>query len=381
MLLQRETSGNDGPTERGGLASGSPAVSNGVPDAAADLCGLTLHEFAALRRTSVQAARDAYVQMMRTAAGLPLPNITRREQQDGVLKFCLNVRGSAGVPGLETESVIIPMNGYRGTQWHTLCVSSQVGCRMGCTFCETARMGLRRNLSAAEIVSQFLAARTLMAEPGRSPSKPYRYLSSGIQNIVFMGMGEPLDNFDEVVQAIRVLAEPNGIAFPHKQITVSTVGRIDGLRRLAELNWPNLRLAISLNAPTDDLRNELMPINRGMPLAALRRALLAYPLARRGLFLIEYVLIKDVNDLPEQARQVAEWCRGLRCVVNLIPYNPQRDAAYDTPDEGAIFRFQTELRRNGIFAKRRLTHGRDLMGACGQLGNPALRKTPPGQKN
>ena len=338
--------------------------------------GLTLPEFADAQRTSAKAARQAYCHAMRTGAGLGLPRITRREQQDGVLKFCLEAGSSDGGPAFETESVIIPMRSYRGSNWHTLCVSSQVGCRMGCTFCETARMGLRRNLSAAEIVSQFLVARELMAPHG-APSPPYRYFSSGIQNIVFMGMGEPLDNFAAVAQAIRVLSEPNGIAFPHTQITVSTVGRIDGLRRLAQLRWPNLRLAISLNAPSDALRNQLMPVNKGMPLAALHRALLEYPLARRGLFLIEYVLIKDVNDAPAQAHAVAAWCRDLRCVVNLIPYNPQRDAAYETPDEATIFRFMTELRRNHIFVKRRLTHGRDLMGACGQLGNPALRTSPP----
>jgi len=343
----------------------------------AGICGLTLPEFAVSNRTSVKAARDMYCRAMRTGAGLALPRITRREQQDAVLKFCLEANGDAGDVPFETESVIIPMSSYRGSTWHTLCVSSQVGCRMGCTFCETARMGLLRNLSAAEIVSQFLAARELMAERGLAASKPYRYFLSGIQNIVFMGMGEPLDNFDAVVQAIRVLSEPNGIAFPHAQITLSTVGRIDGLRRLAELQWPNLRIAISLNAPNDELRSQLMPINKGMPLAALRHALLEYPLARRGLFLIEYVLIKDVNDAPELARAVAAWCRDLRCIVNLIPYNPQRDAAYETPDEAAIFRFMAELRRNHIFVKRRLTHGRDLMGACGQLGNPALRKSPP----
>src|SRR5206468_11831419 len=137
------------------------------------------------------------------------------------------------------------------------------------------------------------------------------------------------------------------------------------------------RVAISLNAPNDTLRSQLMPINKGMPLAALHRALMEYPLGRRGLFLIEYVLIKNVNDSPEHAREAAEWCRDLRCVVNLIPYNPQRDATYETPDEATIARFMTELRRQRIFVKRRLTHGRDLMGACGQLGNPALRQSPP----
>jgi len=174
-----------------------------------------------------------------------------------------------------------------------------------------------------------------------------------------------------------VLSEPNGIAFPHAQITLSTVGRIDGLRRLAALNWPNLRIAISLNAPSNELRTQLMPINKGMPLAELHRALREYPMARRGLFLIEYVLLKGVNDSPAHARATAAWCRDLRCVVNLIPYNPQRDASYETPDEATILRFMAELRREHVFVKRRLTHGRDLMGACGQLGNSALRRSSP----
>jgi len=377
VLQEKIAAGTDGLGRRDAGAPTGPVALDRRHRPTADICSQTLREFAAVNRTSVQAARAAYCHTMRTAAGLALPSIVRREQQDAVLKFCLEVQGTAGLSPFETESVIIPMNSYRGSSWHTLCISSRVGCRMGCTFCETARMGLLRNLSAAEIVSQFLVARELMAERGLAPSKPYRYFLSGIQNIVFMGMGEPLDNFEEVTQAIRVLTEPNGIAFPHAQITLSTAGRIDGLRRLAALNWPNLRLAISLNAPNDALRNQLMPLNKGMPLAELHRALMAYPLARRGLFLIEYVLIKDVNDSPEHARETAAWCRDLRCVVNLIPYNPQRDATYETPDEAVTFRFLTELRRNGIFVKRRLTHGRDLMGACGQLGNPGLRKSSP----
>jgi 23S rRNA (adenine2503-C2)-methyltransferase len=209
----------------------------------------------------------------------------------------------------------------------------------------------------------------------------YRYYLSGIHNVVFMGMGEPLDNFDAVVQAIRVLTEPNGVNFPHTQITVSTVGRIDGLRRLAELNWPNLRLAISLSAAEDGLRDELMPINRAMPLTELRRALEDYPLARKGRFMIEYVLIKGVNDTPACARALAAWCRGLPCVVNLIPYNPQREARYEAPDLATVLRFAAELRRCGIFVKRRLTKGRDLLGACGQLGNAALGVSDPGRRS
>lgn len=338
-----------------------------------DILGLTLAEYAASRRTSARAARDEYCRAMRTGEGLALPRITRREQEDEVVKFCLEARGVPGGPGLETESVVIPMINHAGKSWNTLCLSSQVGCRMGCTFCETARMGLVRNLSAAEIVSQFLVARDLLAEPGVPRREPYQYFSSGMRNLVFMGMGEPLDNLDEVAQAIRVLSEPNGIAFPMAQITVSTVGRIDGLRRLGQLGWRKLRVAISLTAPNDELRSLLVPINKAMPLAELHRALREYPLPRRGLFMFEYVLIKGVNDSREHARQVAAWCRGLRGVVNLIPYNPQREAAYETPSDEAILAFMAELRRNQTFVKIRLTRGRDLMGACGQLGNPALR--------
>ena len=341
-----------------------------------EIAGLTLRGFAALRRTSERAVRAEYCRAMRMRGHADLPRIARREEQDGVLKFCLEVPGTVAGQSLETESVIIPMRGYRGTRWHTLCLSSQVGCRMGCTFCETARMGLVRNLTAAEIVAQVLVARDLMADD-EPPSKPYRYFQSGIHNLVFMGMGEPLDNLDEVVQAIRVLNEPNGINFPLSQITVSTVGRIDGLERLGRLGWPNLRIAISLNAPDDERRSRLMPVNKAMPLADLRRAMLEYPLARKGLFLIEYVLIKGVNDAGVDARGVAEWCRGLRCVVNLIPYNPQREAVFEAPGEAAIHRFASELRTHGVFVKRRLTKGRDLFGACGQLGNPSVARTAP----
>ncbi|MGH7787978.1 MAG: 23S rRNA (adenine(2503)-C(2))-methyltransferase RlmN [Candidatus Binatia bacterium] len=345
-----------------------------MPPLPNDIAGLTLHGLAAREGTSERAIRDVYRDAMRTAGGVALPPIARREAGDGVLKFCLTVPGVAGGPPLETESVIIPMHSYRGSRWHTLCVSSQVGCRMGCTFCETARMGLVRNLTAAEIVSQFLVARALMTERGAAPSasRGYRYFLSGIQNVVFMGMGEPLDNFDEVAQAIRVLSEPNGLNFPHAQISVSTVGRIDGLRRLAALAWPNLRIAISLNAPNDTLRSALMPVNKAMPLAELRQALLDYPLARRGLFMVEYVLMQGVNDTPAHAAEIAAFCRGIRCVVNLIPYNPQREAHYAAPDDVTIVRFAAALRRHDIFVKRRLTKGRDLLGACGQLGNPAL---------
>jgi 23S rRNA (adenine2503-C2)-methyltransferase len=344
-----------------------------------DLLGMTLQDFAASLGTHPQAARPRYQAMMRRGIGLELAAVTQLQEEGGTVKFCLPA-GAFGEKPLESESVIIPMNSYRGTCWHTLCVSSQVGCRMGCTFCETGRMGLLRHLTAGEIVRQRVVARNLMAERRVQvegvQSVPQSYFADGIQNIVFMGMGEPLDNLDNVVQAIRVLNDPAGFDFPLTQITVSTVGRIDGLRKLAALKWINLRIAISLNAATDQLRDELMPINKGMPLAELQRVLLEYPLARKARFLIEYVLIKGVNDSAADADAVAAWCRPLPCIVNVIPYNPQRFASFETPSEETIGAFIFRVKEQGIFVKRRITHGRDLMGACGQLGNPAIKRRP-----
>jgi len=340
--------------------------------------GLTRAEFSAWRKKHPQALRDTYRNLMRDGEGLTLPSPTRRTDcpSDGTLKFCLPAGTSAAGQSFESESVIIPMTSYRGTNWFTLCISSQIGCRMGCTFCETGRMGLIKNLSAGEIVRQRLVARKLRAQFIPPDAPVTQYYSDGIQNIVFMGMGEPLDNFDNVTQAIRVFSEPLGMNFPHAQITLSTVGRIDGLKKLAALKWHNLRIAISLNAANDKLRDELMPINRGMPLADLKRTLHEYPLAPKGRFLIEYVMIKGINDSLADAAAVANFCQDLPCIVNLIPYNPQRYATFETPTDETIQAFLQDLKSKGIFVKRRITHGRDLMGACGQLGNPDLRRKP-----
>ena len=346
-----------------------------------DVLGMTLAEYAAARRTHPQAVRLEYGRRLRSGADVAPLRPSRCERQDGLIKFCLPVGERAGHV-LETESVLIPMHSYRGTSWYTLCVSSQVGCRMACTFCDTGHMGLLRNLTASEIVRQRLAAAQLLPRPA---NQPFRYFADGIRNIVFMGMGEPLDNFDQVVQAIRVLNEPNGMDVPLGQITVSTVGHVDGLCKLAALprgrDWPNLRIAVSLNAANDALRETLVPVSKGTPLAELQRTLLEYPLARKGRYLIEYVLIKDVNDALQHADEVAAWCRPLPCIVNLIPYNPQRHATYETPSDATVMRFLLRLRAQGIFVKRRVTYGRDLMGACGQLGNPELRHVQRGPRS
>jgi 23S rRNA (adenine2503-C2)-methyltransferase len=369
-------------TERFAEAYGAPAE-----------LGMTLAEYGAFRGKHPQAVRDAYRRMMRLGEGAALPAVTRRtdDSVDGTIKFCLPAGMSTdeAPKQLESESVVIPMTSFGGTRWWTLCVSSQVGCRMGCTFCETGRMGLLKNLTAGEIVRQRLVARELRMEVmgaagveaarGAPGVGGQQYFADGVQNIVFMGMGEPLDNFENVVQAIRVLSEPAGCNFPLTQITVSTVGRIDGLKKLAALAraepaWRNLRIAISLNAARDGLRDELMPINKGMPLRELRAVLGEYPLPAKGRFLMEYVLIKGVNDSVGDAEAVADFCEGLPCVVNVIPYNPQRFADFETPTEEAVAAFMGALKGRGIFVKRRVTHGRELMGACGQLGNPEVRR-------
>jgi 23S rRNA (adenine2503-C2)-methyltransferase len=266
---------------------------------------------------------------------------------------------------LEIESVIVPMR--RGTtSWNSLCVSSQIGCAWGCAFCETGRLGLLRQLSAAEIVGQVVAAR--------------REFGVEIRNVVFMGMGEPLDNFEEVVQAIRVLSDRCGLSIGKSRICVSTVGRIDGLRRLAALDWRRLNIAVSLNAPNDEIRSRLMPINRLEPMSVLRQALIEYPLRTCQFFMIEYVLIPGVNDAPEHAQQLAEYLRPVKCCVNVIPYNPGSvpDSAggFEAPSEETVQRFLGWLREAGQYCKRRLTKGREHMAACGQLGNRSLAREP-----
>ena len=329
---------------------------------ALEVAGLTSAEAqaaGAARGVKAEAARRAYRAAFAspdggglfTADALP---VARSLQEGELTKFVLSVGG-----GLEVESVVIPM--WRGGEsWHSLCLSSQVGCRMDCTFCETAQLGLLRNLTPGEIVGQVLAAR--------------RATNADIRKLVFMGMGEPFDNFESVVQAIRVLTDPVGLSLSKRQITISTVGRVAGIRRLAELNWRYLQLAVSLNAPNDEIRSRIMPINRAEPMAALRAAMLDYPLRRNGYFMIGYVLIPGVNDAVEHARELAAFLEPVRCCVNVIPYNPRLESPWPAPDEAGITAFLGALRDAGQYCKRRVTKGRDLMAACGQLGNRSLAR-------
>lgn len=273
---------------------------------------------------------------------LPLAN----NHHDGLTgKFLLRTEDQ-----LEIESVLIPMQAGG-----TLCISSQIGCRMGCSFCETGRMGLLRNLTTREIVTQLFVARFL--------------LGFEVRNLVFMGMGEPLDNYDNVMQAVRVLTDPHGFGLGIHHITLSTSGRVEGIYRLMEENQPIPHLAVSLNAPTDELRNRLMPVNRLYPLSALYEAMQAYCTKTSKQILVAYVLIKGQNDTLTHADQLAAYLRGLNVKVNLIPYNPQSRDRYQAPDQSVLEAFTAHLRHQGYYTLLRQTKGQKIMAACGQLGN------------
>jgi 23S rRNA (adenine2503-C2)-methyltransferase len=282
----------------------------------------------------------------------PLP-ITRVLRDGDVVKFC-----QAAADGHEIESVIVPMGAEiegRDKTWRTLCVSSQIGCRWRCAFCHTGGMGFIRDLTADEIVGQVRAAR--------------ESLGANVRNVVFMGMGEPLDNFDNVVAAIRAMHEDREHQIPRRRITVSTVGRCDGIRRLGALGWRRLHLAVSLNAPNDAIRSRVMPVGKLEPMAALQEAIASYPVRAGGHVLIEYVLIKGLNDRPEHARELVDYLRGLRTCVNLIPLNAVGSSPFEPPAEETVVEFHRFVMEAGQLVFCRNTKGRQAMAACGQLGN------------
>lgn len=274
----------------------------------------------------------------------PLPCVVDRIAADGVVKLVFGL-----ADGLRVETVVIPMANHS-----TVCLSSQVGCAMGCRFCRTGRMGWRRNLTAAEIVAQVYTVKVQM--------------KVAVRNVVFMGMGEPLDNFDNVVQAIDVISDQRGLDIALRHITLSTVGLPRGIRRLATLGWPQLKLAVSLNAPNDDLRNRLMPINRRYPLERLKEALRLYPLGRGNAIFMEYVLIKGVNDDPRYAAALASFFQDLDVKLNLIACNPSGGSPFEAPAEGDLERFHQALIDQRIFVRRRSSKGAGILAACGQLG-------------
>ena len=292
----------------------------------------------------------ALVQKMIDMTDFSLPEMSSVRQQGDTVKFLLKFSD-----GLESESVLIPMEA--GT---TICVSSQVGCRMGCAFCETGKMGLIRHLSCKEIVAQIFCARF--------------GLGKQLRNIVFMGMGEPFDNYEAVMRSVLVLTDVGGLGFGPSRITISTSGRVDAIVRMSKEADPAVNLAVSVNAPSDEIRNRIMPINRQWNMAELKGAMLEYCSHPRKEILVEYVLLKGINDSLESANLLAEYLHGLRVKVNLIPYNPQTRDRFAPPELEIREAFLKQMRKHGYQTLLRGTKGQQIMAACGQLGNVGLRR-------
>ena len=279
-------------------------------------------------------------------ASVDLPEIERRTpSQDGSHKLVLRYADGARV-----QAVLMP-DGDR----LTLCVSTQVGCGFGCAFCFTGTMGLERNLSAGEIVAQVVVARQGLAAGAR------------ITHVVYMGMGEPLANYAATVKSLRLLTDPLAFGFSPRRITVSTVGLVSGIERLARESL-KVNLAISLHATSNEIRDRIMPVNRGFAIEELLAACRRFPLPFRQRMTFEYVLLAGVNDAPEHARELAALLAPLRqlCHVNLIPVNATA-AASQAPSGEAIRLFRATLRAGGVSNSVRAERGDDIAAACGQL--------------
>ncbi len=291
---------------------------------------------------------------------LARPEITDHQiSSDGTQKWLMRF-----APGVEAESVFIPAVAKSGA----LCVSSQVGCTLNCTFCHTGTQKLVRNLSAQEIVQQVLIARDGLGE------WPSGLEAKALTNIVFMGMGEPLYNLDNVAEAIDTLCDPDGLAIGRRRITVSTAGVAPKIPELGART--GAMLAISLHAVRDDLRDQLVPINRKYDLQTLFEAIRAYPgltNARRVTF--EYVMLKGVNDSMAEARDLVALLRGVPAKINLIPFNPWPGSPYDCSDWETIERFASIVNRAGYASPIRTPRGRDILAACGQLRSQSVKKS------
>jgi 23S rRNA (adenine2503-C2)-methyltransferase len=307
--------------------------------------------------TSFDAMSDLPQRQRATLAAeyrLTTPRIVKRERSaDGTEKLLLEL-----ADGTQIESVFIP-----DTPGMTFCLSTQVGCAMACRFCLTGKMGLVRNLTAGEIAGQV----RVLADALDMREKRF--------NIVLMGMGEPLHNYDETMKALRILADEHGLAVSARRVTLSTVGLLPALERLAhEPRMPNL--AISLHAPSDAIRGELVPLNKKYGVAEIIDACKRFPLKRRSRITFEYVLLAGVNDSPDDARQLARLLAGVRSKINLIPLNAAPGIPFERPSDEAIDRFARILADHHLTVSVRKSRGRDIRAACGQLIVEGSRRSP-----
>lgn len=266
---------------------------------------------------------------------------------DGTEKLALRLSDA------RVEAVLIPMRAGRTT----LCLSTQAGCAMACAFCATGALGLARGLHPAEIVAQLHAARAHATARGLE-----------VTHVVFMGMGEPLHDYPATRDAIRILLDKSGPRLDAQRVTVSTVGLVPRIAELAADFGGRVQLAISLHAGTDETRRRIIPVAARWDLAALREACLAWPLPGKRALMLEYVVLPGVNDGPADLAGLAAFTRGLRCIVNLIPFNPFPSAPFRSPEPAEVERVAAALRAAGVHASIRWPRGRAVVGACGQLG-------------
>ncbi|MFN3198787.1 MAG: 23S rRNA (adenine(2503)-C(2))-methyltransferase RlmN [Bradymonadia bacterium] len=254
--------------------------------------------------------------------------------------------------GAQIEGVLIPTKPGR----FTVCVSSQVGCAMGCTFCATATLGLMRNLTSGEIVAQVHAAR-----------RRARELGGQLTNVVFMGMGEPLQAWPAVRDALQVMLDPAGLSLKARHITVSTVGVVPKMAYLTEAFQGRVQLALSLHAGTDETRQQIIPLAKRYPLATLKEALLNYPLRASRMMMLEYVVLPGVNDTDAEIEALGRWGADLKAVVNLIPFNPFPQSPFRAPTDEEVLSASRRMKEAGLLVTVRWPRGRGVDGACGQL--------------
>lgn len=291
----------------------------------------------------------ALIEEITALTDFSMPKISTLIEADSTRKAALRLRDES-----EVEMVLLPMGKEK-----TLCLSTQVGCRQGCTFCQTAKMGWIRNLSASEMVAQlFLARHTLKAS---------------FRNVVFMGMGEPFDNYDEVMKALAILTDPFAFGIGPRRITISTSGRVDGIERFIS-EKREVNLALSLNAASDDKRRELMPMASRYDLESIRRVLKTLTEKRKRV-LIGYILIDGKNSSLDDARQLSDYLRGLDVTINLIPFNSIEKSDWRSPCLSDQLAFEKLLRDQGYRVFLRTTKGQTIRAACGQLGKAAKNKT------
>ncbi len=269
---------------------------------------------------------------------------SRTHSQDGSIKYLLKLDDGALV-----ESVWMPSDSRK-----TLCLSTQVGCRLNCSFCLTASLGLKRNLTAGEIIGQCMTINEDLSK------------ENAITNVVFMGMGEPLDNLNPVVDALRLMTAPEAMRISTRKVTVSTSGLVDKINDFQKENI-HINLAISLNATDDETRNRLMPINKKYPIKTLMDCLKNYPLKPQRRHTIEYVLLEGINDSDEDAHRLAILLKDIPCKINLIPFNSFESSEYRPPHDKQTFKFQDYLIAKNFSAFIRQNRATDILGACGQL--------------